>query len=139
MWTTEYTQTTDAAPEALWELLRDVNGWGAWNEGIESITVDGPVAVGATFQMKPAGEDAVSSTIVELDEKRLITDVTELGDLVIRVAHQLDPVPGGGTTVTFRIEVSGPAADNIGDEVGTAISADFPDVIAALVAAARAL
>ncbi|WP_112239908.1 SRPBCC family protein [Kribbella monticola] len=138
MWTTEYTQTTDAAPEALWELLRDVDGWGAWNEGIESIAVDGPVAVGATFQMKPPGEDAVTSRIVELEEKRLITDVTELGDLAIRVAHQLDPAPGGETTVTFRMEISGPAADSIGEEIGTAISADFPNVIAALVAAARA-
>jgi hypothetical protein len=140
MWTTDYTQSTDVAPEALWQLLRDVNGWGAWNEGIETIALDGdgPLAVGARFQMKPPGEDTVTSTIAELEENRLLTDVTDLGELVIRVAHRLDPLPDGGTAVTYRVEVSGPAADRIGEYVGSSISADFPQVIAALVAAAQA-
>jgi uncharacterized protein YndB with AHSA1/START domain len=138
MWSTDYTQRTDAAPEALWRLLRDVNSWGTWNEGIEAITLDGPLAVGATFQMKPPGEDTVTSTIAELEENRLLTDVTDLGNLVIRVAHRLDPLPDGGTAVTYRVEVRGPAADTIREEVGRSISADFPQVIAALVAAAEA-
>lgn len=136
MWTIEHTLNTDVAAEALWPLLRDVNGWGAWNEGIETIALDGPVAVGATFQMKPPGEDAVTSAIAELEENRLLTDVTALGELVIRVAHRLDPLPGGGTTVNYQVQVTGPAADTQCEEVGTAISADFPQVIAALVAAA---
>src|SRR6266487_5037460 len=122
MWTTDYTQSTDVAPEAVWQLLRDVNGWGAWNEGIEAIALDGPLAVGATFQMKPPGEDTLTSTIAELEENRLLTDVTDLGDLVIRVAHRLEPLPDGGTAVTYRVEVSGPAADTIGEEVGRSIS-----------------
>ena len=138
MWTTEYSQDTEVAPEALWKLLRDVNGWGAWNEGIETIAMDGPLAVGATFEMKPPGEDAVTSTIAELEDNRLLTDVTDLGDLVVRVAHRLDPRANGGTAVTYAVQVSGPAADAVGEEVGTAISADFPQVIAALIAAASA-
>lgn len=138
MWTTEYTQSTDVAPEALWSLLRDVNGWGAWNAGIETIALDGPLAVGTSFRMTPPGEDTVTSTIAELEENRLLTDVTDMGELVIRVAHRLDPQPGGGTRVTYRVEVSGPAADSIGEDVGSSISADFPEVIAALVAAAAA-
>jgi Polyketide cyclase / dehydrase and lipid transport len=137
MWSTEFSQNTEVAPEALWPLLQDVNGWGAWNDGIEAIALDGPLGVGATFQMKPPGEDAVTSTIAELQENRLLTDVTDLGDLVIRVAHRLDPLPSGGTVVTYRVEVTGPAADNIGEEVGTSISADFPQVIAALIAAGQ--
>lgn len=137
MWTTEYSLSTDVAAEALWRVLRDVNDWGSWNEGIEEIALDGPLAVGATFRMKPPGEDAVTSTIAELEENRLLTDVTDLGELVVRVAHRLDPVPDGGTTVTYHVQVSGPAADSVGEEVGRAISADFPEVIAALVASAR--
>ena len=137
MWTTEYTLTTEASPEALWELLSDVNGWGAWNEGIETITLDGPLAVGATFQMKPPGEDVLTSTIVELEDNRLLTDRTDLGELVIQVAHELRPLADRGTSITYRVEVSGPAADAQGEEVGTAISADFPQVMAALAAAAQ--
>src|SRR4051794_10725746 len=137
MWSTEFSQNTEVSAEALWPLLKDVNGWGAWNDGIEAIALDGPLAVGATFQMKPPGEDAVTSTIAELEENHLLTDVTDLGDLVIRVAHRLEPQPGGGTAVSYRVEVTGPAADSIGEEVGSSISADFPQVIAALVAAGQ--
>ena len=137
MWTTDITRTTDLTPEALWPVLRDVDGWGAWNDGIETIALDGPLAVGATFEMKPPGEEPMRGTIAELEEGRLLTDVTDLGELVVRVAHRLDPVPDGGTAVTFAVEVSGPAADAVGEEVGTAISADFPEVIAGLVSAAH--
>lgn len=137
MWITEYTGIADATPEALWALLCDVDGWGAWNEGIESIALDGPLAVGATFQMTPPGEQTLTSTIAELDENRLLTDVTDLGDLTVRVAHRLDPLSDGRTAVTYQVEVSGPGADAAGEEVGHAISADFPDVIAALAKAAQ--
>ena len=138
MWTTEYTLDSKADPEALWRLLSDVDGWVNWNDGIETIALNGPLAVGATFDMKPPGEEVLTSTIAELERNRLLTDVTEMGELVIRVAHRLQPLAGGGTSVTYRVEVSGPAADTHGEEVGTAISADFPQVIAALVAAADA-
>ncbi len=87
--------------------------------------------------MKPPGEQTLTSTIAEVEENRLLTDVTDLGGLVIRVAHRLDPLPTGGTAVTYRVEASGPAADSIGEEVGSSISADFPHVITALVSAAQ--
>jgi polyketide cyclase/dehydrase/lipid transport protein len=136
MWTTEYTQSTAVSPEALWALLSDVNNWGSWNQGIETITMDGPLALGTTFRMKPPGEDTVTSTIAELQENRVLTDVTDMGELTIRVVHRLDPRADGNTAVIYRVEVTGPAAAAIGEEVGTAISADFPDVISALIAAA---
>src|SRR6476620_612125 len=137
MWTTEYTRTSEASPEELWRLLSDVDGWVAWNDGIETIALDGPLAVGATFQMKPPGAEVLTSTIAELEENRLLTDVTAMGDLVISVAHELRPLAGGRTSVTYRVEVRGPAAEAHGQEVGAAISADFPQVIAALVATAE--
>lgn len=136
MWSTEYTLTSEASPEVLWQLLSDVDGWVAWNDGIETIALDGPLVVGATFRMKPPGEDVVTSTIAELVPNRLLTDVTDMGELLIRVAHRLAPLAEGGTLITYGVEVSGPAADAAEEEVGTAISADFPQVIAALAAAA---
>ncbi len=101
MWTTEYTLTTDASPEALWQLLSDIDGWGAWNDGIETIALDGPLAIGVTFQMKPPGEDVLTSTVAELEQNRLLTDVTDMGELVIRVEHRLEPLAGGGTSITL--------------------------------------
>ena len=51
---------------------------------------------------------------------------------MVRVAHRIAPTPDGGTTITYRIEVTGPSADAVGAEVGAAVSSDFPQVIAAL-------
>src|SRR5947209_17220356 len=98
MWTRDYSLISDLAPQQIWELLADVAGWGRWNAGIESIALDGPVAVGTTFRMTPPGEDTVTSTIVDLQPGTLITDLTELDGLAIRVEHRLDAHDGRGTT-----------------------------------------
>jgi uncharacterized protein YndB with AHSA1/START domain len=137
MWTHDYSLTTDLPAQPLWQLLTDVEGWVHWNDGVESIVLEGPVEVGTVFQMTPPGEDAITSTIVDLRPGAVITDLTEFDGLAIRVEHRLDPQPGGGTTVTYRVEVSGDAPDAVLQEVGTAVSADFPAVLANLVATAR--
>lgn len=138
MWTHDYSQTTELAPEPLWHVLADVDGWANWNGGIESLVLDGPVAVGTTFRMTPPGEDTVTSTIVDLQPGRLITDLTELDGVAVRVEHRLDPRAGGATVVTYRVEVSGDIPDEVAQEIGTAVSADFPDVIANLIRTAQA-
>jgi hypothetical protein len=56
------------------------------------------------------------------------TDETVVGDTVVLVHHRLAALPSGGTKITYRAEVSGPDAD----ELGPQISADFPQVLAAL-------
>lgn len=40
--------------------------------------------------------------------------------------------------MTYRLEITGPAADETGPQVGPAITADFPETIAALVRLAEA-
>jgi uncharacterized protein YndB with AHSA1/START domain len=137
MWTHDYSQMTELAAEPLWQLLADVDGWVRWNGGIESLVLDGPVAVGTTFRMTPPGEDTLTSTIVDLQPGQVITDLTELDGVAVRVEHRLDAQADGGTAVTYRIEVSGAVPDEVAQEIGTAVSADFPDVIASLIAAAE--
>lgn len=138
MWSRDYSLTTDIDPQALWHQLGDVEGWVRWNDGIESIELDGPLAVGTTFRMTPPGEDTITSTVVDLQPGRVITDLTEMDGLAITVEHRLDPQPGGGTAVTYRVEVTGGVPDDVAEEIGIGVSADFPDVLANLEAAARA-
>ena len=138
MWEHEYAKDVAATPEALWRLLADVDGWVGWNAGIESISLDGPLAVGTRFRMTPPGEPTLTSTVVELEPGRLLTDLTELDGVAVRVEHRLDPGPDA-TTVTYRITVSGAGLpDEVAAEIGTAVSADFPDVLDSLAAHAAA-
>jgi hypothetical protein len=65
------------------------------------------------------------------------TDELDAGDFVVRTVHALRPNGAGGSTITYRTEFHGPAADQAGAEMGPAITADFPDVVAGLVAVAE--
>ncbi len=59
MWEYEHSMQTTAAPEAVWRLWSDVAAWPRWNDGIETITIDGPFAVGTMVTMTPPGGDPI--------------------------------------------------------------------------------
>jgi hypothetical protein len=61
-------------------------------------------------------------------------DETRVGDLVVTVAHKIEPASAGRTRITYAVEAKGPDAA----EIGAAVSADFPEVLAALVKLAEA-
>jgi hypothetical protein len=135
MWTQEYSVEASAAPSSVWKLLSDVTTWPMWNAGVESIELTGAFATGSVFKMiVPGAPDAFISRLLDVQVNGGFTDETVLGDAVVRVHHRLAAVPSGGTRITYRAEVSGPNAD----EVGPQISADFPQVLAALKVLAEA-
>ena len=49
------------------------------------------------------------------------------------VSHELHPLPSGGTRIRYTIRVEGPDAQTL----GPVVSADFPEVLAALKALAE--
>jgi uncharacterized protein YndB with AHSA1/START domain len=133
MWDYEYSVETTASPDALWRYWSDVPGWPTWNDGIEKIELDGPFAVGTMFTMTPPGQEAVVMRIQEIVPGELFTDEMDAGDFVVRTVHRLERLETGRTRVTYRTEITGPAADQVGPQLGPDITADFPDVLAALV------
>jgi len=138
MWEYEYSVETTATPETLWGYWSDMAAWPRWNHGIERIDIDGPFAVGTTFTMTPPGDEPIRMRLVEIEPGELFTDEMDAGDFVVRTVHRLEPLTHGGTRVVYRTEITGPAADQVGPELGPAITADFPDVLAALVKLAEA-
>ena len=133
MWEYEYSVETTAAPEALWRHWSDVAAWPKWNQGIEEIQIDGPFAVGTTFTMTPPGEEPITLRLVEIVPQERFTDEMDAGDFVVRTMHRLEPAGAGTTRVVYRTELTGPAADQVGPQIGPAITADFPEVLAGLV------
>jgi len=47
-------------------------------------------------------------------------------------------VPEGGTRITYTATIDGIGADAVGPTIGPAITADFPEVLAALITRAEA-
>jgi len=128
----EHTIDTSIPAGRLWSALRDVAGWKQWNSGVEDSALEGggAFAAGTWFCMKPPGQDALRSRLTAVREGESFVDETCVGDLVVTVAHRLDRAPSGQTRITYALEAAGPDAAAI----GPLIAADFPEVLAALVA-----
>ena len=128
MWTATTRIDTTASRQALWRLFEDVAGWTNWNAGIEHVALHGPFATGTTFEMKPPGMDAFLSTLRDVRPHEGFVDETMLEDTRFLVSHELHALPSGGTRVSYSIRVEGPEAATL----GPLVTADFPEVLAAL-------
>jgi uncharacterized protein YndB with AHSA1/START domain len=137
VWAVEQSVDTGATPQAVWRLWADVERWPEWNAGVERIEVRGPFDVGSTILMTPPGEEPVELRITEATEPDLFVDEADGGDFVVRTTHRVEPVGGERSRITYRMEITGPAAETVGPEIGPEISGDFPQVLAALTAHAE--
>jgi hypothetical protein len=99
---------------------------------------DWPFAAGSRIVMTPIGEEPIELRIAEAVESERFVDEAELGEIVVRTLHRVERLERGGGRVTYRMEITGPAADTVGPQVGPEISGDFPQTLAALVARAEA-
>jgi Polyketide cyclase / dehydrase and lipid transport len=136
---TSYTYThtveTDAAPEAIWALYEDVTTWPSWDAEAEWITRNGPFQAGTTATMKFAGQGPLEYRLTKVKPLREFVDETPVGPLVVRVTHLLEPLPDGRSRLTYAAEIDGP--QNVAQQVGPMITADFPETMASLVALAQ--
>jgi hypothetical protein len=133
MFVYEHSLETSASPERLWALYADVPAWTAWDRGLDRVEIDGPLAAGSTGRITPSGMEVLPFTVTWAEEGRGFTDETPAMGHVLRFTHLLDALPGGGTRVTHRVEVEGPAAD----EIGPNVTGDTPAAVAQLVAMAE--
>jgi Polyketide cyclase / dehydrase and lipid transport len=138
MWATEHSIETSVAPEEIWRLWADVPGWPEWNGDIERIELNGQFAPGSRILMTPIGQEPIELRIAEVGEPEFFVDEADMGEIVVRTIHRVEPLDGERGRITYRMEITGPAADTLGPRIGAEISADFPQTLAALVARAEA-
>ena len=137
MWVAEHSIETTAMPEEIWRQWSDVAGWPEWNGDILRIELDGPFAAGSRITMTPIGQEPIELRIAEAVEPERFVDEADLGEIVVRTTHRVDRLNEGRARVTYRMEITGPAGDTVGPQIGPQISGDFPQVLAALVARAE--
>ena len=82
--------------------------------------------------MTPPGDEPIRMRLVEIEPGTSFTDEMDAGDFVVRTEHRLEPAVGGLTRIVYRTQITGEAAGHVGPEVGPQITADFPEVVAAL-------
>ena len=133
MWEYEHSAETTASRQAIWSVWRNVADWGSWNGDIEAIELRGPFAEGSTISMTPAGQDPVHLRLADVRENERFVDEAEFPGITVRTIHRLDQLDEHRLRVTYRMEITGPAAEEMGPQLGPQISADFPETIEALI------
>jgi hypothetical protein len=141
MWTYQHIIETAAEAETIFEILRDTSRWPEWNSGVERIDLNGPFATGTEGVMVIPEQGSLPFRLAWVGEGRGFEDETEIpgAEILVRVRHSLEPLAAGGTRITYRATVEGVRADTLGPEIGPAVTADFPEVMASLAGRAEAL
>jgi len=133
MWETGHTLDTDAAPEAVFAVWADVEGWPRWDASLVATTLAGPFAAGTAGTLHPQGmAEPIAFTLTAVEDGVGFADETRLGPLVLRFTHRAEP-RGEGSRIVVTVAAEGPDAD----QVGPAVAADLPESVAALAAAAQ--
>jgi hypothetical protein len=132
-----YTHTIEAAvsADAIWSLYEDVTTWSEWDADAEWVRRDGPFQTGTTGAMKFKGQEPLHYRLAKVEPGREFVDETPVGEVVVRVSHLLEPLGAQRVRITYAAEIDGPPEQ--ANEIGPAITADFPDTMAALIAHAK--
>jgi len=136
MWEYKHQATTTATPAHVYRLWADVNTWPQWNTDLIQAELHGPFTTNSQIRMTTA-QDTIALRLADVQENERFVDEVEMDGLLIRTTHQLQVLPDGLTQVTYRMQITGEGADQLGPEIGPMITSDFPDTIAALIRSAE--
>jgi hypothetical protein len=99
-----------AEAERLWSVLLDGRRWFEWNQGIEWIALEGPLAPGTVLTMKPRRGPQTAFRVEDVDVARLLALVVTFGPVAaMRFRWELAP-QRDGTAIAQTLAISGPLA-----------------------------
>jgi hypothetical protein len=129
---------TKASPQAAWKIWSDTSTWPEWNPDVQSMTLNGPFAVGTTGTMKTKqGTRAIQLTeVVPGQSFRLETTVIPLTRFAF--VCKVSPGSAGTTTLSQAIQVGGPLGGLVGGMMGKQIADTFPALLQGLARKAEA-
>lgn len=132
-WSYEHHADSSAAAETVWALWADVAGWRDWNPDVQRSVLQGPFADGSTIAMTLGDGTVIDLTVVDVVADARFVDVAEIDGLSLRTLHLVEPLPAGGSRVTYRLEITGEGVETVGPEIGPQVTGDFPDTVAGLI------
>lgn len=131
MWTYEYEHITTASAQRIFNLWSDVANWPTWNADVVQSQLHGEFAQGGQIEMTTQ-DGIVQLHLVDVRQNERFVDEAEVEGLVIRTTHRLQATNDGRTRIIYHMEITGTNAEQLGHQIGPAISADYPQTIAAL-------
>jgi hypothetical protein len=138
----DYAPSVDspARADSIWRLYTDASTWPMWKHGVEKAEIDGPFREGATGWLTPVGQAAMPYRITEAEQDVRYVSETELAaGVVLRMVHELTPLPSGGTRITHQVTMPRGALDLFGMHFSGDFNTGVKATLQALSTRARAL
>jgi len=131
--TISVSETIDATPERVWEVLTDWPGAVRWMNGIESMSIDGETVEGARVQFFTRGQDR-ESVITQCEPGRSVTLRSQQGGVTAEYRYSIEPAGESSCLVSLEAECqfSGLLFRLLGPVIGFAIRRTDGGQIAAL-------
>ena len=108
----EQTVTTTASPAEVWALWSDVGTWHLWDPAVQRVALEGHFSEGAAGTMTLAGDVEVPFMLEIVEPGARYLDRIMVGELVIRVDHQVSATEDG-SEVLVRTSVEGDGAESV--------------------------
>lgn len=112
MWEFEHSVETEAARAFAWRFWTDVSNW-AFDSSIEWVRLDGPFASGTMGETKSPGLDPVRWELKGVRPEEEAVVEMALPGATLRFHWRFEDAPEGGTRITQRASLDGPAADDL--------------------------
>ena len=95
----------NAAQTKVWQKLIDWQTWPTWDGGMETITFQSPVQLGAVGKLKMKGGPAVDLKVTEFSFEKSYTSEFDLWGSRFVFIHYLDPALDNPPRVRVTVEV----------------------------------
>jgi uncharacterized protein YndB with AHSA1/START domain len=82
-----------ARPEAVWDVLTDIESWPRWNPDVKSMSMQGGLAKGSVFRWR-AGPGTITSTIEHVEPPKLIAWTGTTLGIKAKHVYRLEPRDG---------------------------------------------
>ncbi|GAA2098507.1 SRPBCC family protein [Actinomadura alba] len=106
----------EAAPEAVWAVLTDVERWPSWTESMTRVSrlEDGELGLGSTARVEQPGLPASVWTVTEHEPGRSFSWTSKAAGITTVGGHHILAGPNGTTSVRLTLRQTGPLAPVIG-------------------------
>ncbi|MFE6167461.1 SRPBCC family protein [Viridibacillus arvi] len=138
MWKYEHSIITEATPDSIWELYRNISEWTKWDKDVIDVKLDGPFDKGVTGCMTLTGQEPFLFTLTEVKENEFFSNTTvlERAGIQLDFHHRIERHKTK-TKVTHSVVISGSNAEMIGNQIGPMITKGIPNSMTNLEMLAR--
>jgi uncharacterized membrane protein len=136
MFTAQYSKTTTATREQIWQIWSDVENWKNWDKELASSKLFGQLKSGAKGEVVTTGGQKSTFEVTDCKENEVLADVSRLPLCEMRLIHTLSDTKDG-LEVTHKVTMTGPLTFLYVQLFGKKVAQGLPDAVNSLVALAE--